>query len=110
MVLRCPAQLRHYLELAELRRTVLQYASVELGVLLQEEALRAFAAPTKVPKDSKFRCAACVCCPDHSKSQVCCAHVRPRAGGGTRQKKALQAGWAASDMGWSPCFGCKARR
>ncbi|KAF5842461.1 hypothetical protein DUNSADRAFT_7070 [Dunaliella salina] len=48
-------QIRHYLELAELRRTVLQYASVEMGVLMQEEVHRAFAAPPKIPKDSKFR-------------------------------------------------------
>lgn len=48
--------MRHYLELAELRRTVLQYVEVELGVLLQEEAHRAFATAAKVPKDSKYRC------------------------------------------------------
>ncbi len=48
-------QIRHHAELAELRRAVLQYAVVEVGVLLREEAYRAHAAPDKVPRDSKYR-------------------------------------------------------
>lgn len=48
-------QIRHYVELAELRRVVLQYAVVEMGVLLREEAYRAYATPDKVPRDSKFK-------------------------------------------------------
>ena len=51
-------QIRHNVELAELRRVVLQYAVVEMGVLLREEAYRAHSVPDKVPRDSKFRWAA----------------------------------------------------
>lgn len=48
-------QVRHHVELSELKRAVLQSAVVELGVLLQEEAHRALATPERTPKDSKFR-------------------------------------------------------
>ncbi|KAG1663405.1 hypothetical protein FOA52_011683, partial [Chlamydomonas sp. UWO 241] len=48
-------QVRHYAELAELRRLVLQSACVELGVLLREEGHRTHAAPARVPKDSAFK-------------------------------------------------------
>jgi hypothetical protein len=48
-------QIRHYVEVAELRRVVLQYAAVEMGVLLREEAGRAHAVPDKLPRDSKFK-------------------------------------------------------
>ena len=44
----------HYVDLAELRRVVLQYAVVEMGVLLREEAYRAHAPPEKLPTDSRF--------------------------------------------------------
>ncbi len=50
------AQVRHYVELAELRRVVLQAAVAEMSVLLREEAYRAHAAQAKMPSDSKMRC------------------------------------------------------
>jgi hypothetical protein len=45
-------QVRHYVELAELRRAVLQSALVELRVLLHEEEHRGLAVPDRTPKDS----------------------------------------------------------
>jgi hypothetical protein len=63
-------QVKHYLELAELHRTVLQYAAIELDVLLQEEAFRAYATHSKIPKDSKFRCATHVFTPTASHPQL----------------------------------------
>lgn len=43
------------MEVAELKKAVLQYAAVEMGVLLREEAARAHAVPDKMPQDTKFK-------------------------------------------------------
>ncbi|GIL43562.1 hypothetical protein Vafri_1262, partial [Volvox africanus] len=47
-------QLRHHVELADLRRAVLQYGVTEMAVLLREEAYRAHAPVERPPKDSMF--------------------------------------------------------
>jgi hypothetical protein len=48
-------QIRHHVELSELRRAVVQSAVVELGVLLQEEDTRDLSVPDRTPRDSRFR-------------------------------------------------------
>eukprot|EP00198_Chlamydomonas_reinhardtii_P013346 XP_001702683.1 predicted protein [Chlamydomonas reinhardtii] len=46
--------LRHHVELADLRRAVLQYGVTEMGLLLREEAHRAQAVVERQPKDSMY--------------------------------------------------------
>jgi hypothetical protein len=48
-------QIRDYVELSELRRIVLKSASVELGMLLKEEAHRVHASPPRPATDSHLR-------------------------------------------------------
>ncbi|KAG2497986.1 hypothetical protein HYH03_004245 [Edaphochlamys debaryana] len=47
-------QLRHHVELADLRRAVLQHGVTEMGLLLREEAHRAHAPTERQPKDSMY--------------------------------------------------------
>ncbi|KAG2448660.1 hypothetical protein HYH02_006017 [Chlamydomonas schloesseri] len=47
-------QLRHHVELADLRRAVLTYGVTEMGLLLREEAHRAQATVERQPKDSMY--------------------------------------------------------
>jgi hypothetical protein len=46
--------LKHYVEVAELRESVLGSCLLEINVLIKEERNRAHATTEKLPKDSKF--------------------------------------------------------